>query len=397
MNMKKKLDRKYMQISLYVIATCIAIYVLSLVAKNAPVILSGLMVKLGQFYRIIKPIVFGFIFAYILNGVVNFFEVKLKKLKPFRKKQSTRGLAVLVTFVLVALFFGFLITLVVYSVTDQIRLANFDDIIVLINGYSSSIKEFVEMLTEKLNSLNIQSAEIKQIIGNVSSVLMNAASNFINGAAGSVSSITSVLGTFFFSVIICIYFLIDGDMVKRNLRKISHAIFSDRFNERMKTLIEDADTVFSGYMKGQLMDAIVMMFLIGITLSIVGVKFAVIIGIIAGIGNLIPYCGPFIAYGASALVCLINGDIKKLIIAIVALLIIQGIDGNIIGPKLLSQSIEVHPLLVIISLIIGSSIGGLFGMLLAVPVGALIKVIFMRWIDHRIATKEAIRKIKASE
>ena len=134
-----------------------------------------------------------------------------------------------------------------------------------------------------------------------------------------------------------------------------------------------------------------MMILISTTLSIVGVRFAVIVGIIAGMGNLIPYCGPFIAYGASIIICLANGEFTKMIIAIVALIVIQAIDGNIIGPKLLSHSIKVHPLLVIICLIIGNSVGGLLGMLLAVPVGALIKVIFMRFIENRLAAREAAK------
>lgn len=129
------------------------------------------------------------------------------------------------------------------------------------------------------------------------------------------------------------------------------------------------------------MDAFVMMVLISIVLSVVGVKFAVVIGIFAGIGNLIPYVGPFVAYVSTALVCLLDSDWKKLVVAIILLLIVQTIDGNLIGPRLLSSSIHIHPLLVVVSLFFGSAIGGLLGMLLAVPVGALIKVLFNRMID----------------
>ncbi len=100
-----------------------------------------------------------------------------------------------------------------------------------------------------------------------------------------------------------------------------------------------------------------------------------------------PYLGPFIAYGGSAIVCLINGQYSELLIAVIALFIVQTLDGNIIQPKLLSQSIQIHPVLVIISLIFGNAIGGLLGMLLAVPVGALIKVLFVRYIDYRLEKK----------
>lgn len=288
--------------------------------------------------------------------------------------------------------FAVILSLLVYSVTDQIRVVNFDSLATLVENYANSLTKFSKMLTERLNTMNIESAEISKMVKTVSDYMMNLGTNFLSSLMNSLSNVTGIVTTIAFSSIIAIYFLIDGRMIKGVVGKVSYALFSDRANARMKRFLRDADQVFSGYMKGTLMDVGVMMVLISLTLSIVGVNFAIIIGILAGLGNLIPYCGPFIAYGLSALVCLVNGDMTKLVIAIVALIVIQFIDGNIIGPKLLSQSIEIHPLLVIICLIIGSSIGGLLGMLFAVPVGALIKVIFMRFIDSRIAKKEAKRQ-----
>ena len=112
-----------------------------------------------------------------------------------------------------------------------------------------------------------------------------------------------------------------------------------------------------------------------------GVPFAVIIGILTGIGNLIPYVGPIVAYGSTILVCLVHFDIQKLIIAVIVICIIQTIDGNVINPRLLSHSISVHPMLVIASLIVGGAAGGIVGMLLAVPVAGLMKLYFDRFIQ----------------
>jgi predicted PurR-regulated permease PerM len=78
---------------------------------------------------------------------------------------------------------------------------------------------------------------------------------------------------------------------------------------------------------------------------------------------------------------------KTLIISLIALFVIQAVDGNLIGPKLLSKSIKIHPLIIIISLIFGSALGGFLGMLLAVPVGAYLKLIFVRFINHRLEHK----------
>jgi predicted PurR-regulated permease PerM len=139
-----------------------------------------------------------------------------------------------------------------------------------------------------------------------------------------------------------------------------------------------------------------MLLLISLVLSITGVKFAIVIGICAGIGNLIPYFGPIVAYVGTTLVCLMNGDIKTLIASLIALFVIQALDGNIIGPKLLSRSIQIHPLIIIISIIFGSALGGFLGMLLAVPVGAYIKLVFVRFVDHRIEHKEEMKPAQTS-
>ena len=390
MKFTKNLNKKYLQISLYVIFTCIVIYCLSLIASSLPVICVTIYDKLGTVLQVLKPIIIGFAFAYVLDGIVSLIERKLQDIKPFSKMKSTRGLAVFITILLLIAFISLIIILLVYSITDQIRLTNFDTLGAAIKDYADSFTAFAKDVTDKLTSLNIESSGFNDVLGNIGKTIVDKATAIMTGFGGSISNITGFFSTLFFSIIITIYLLIDGKMIKGMLNKITRALFSQRANDRMKRFIQDADYVFSGYLKGTLLDVGCMMILISATLSIVGVKFAVIIGIIAGLGNLVPYFGPFIAYGASAIVCLVNGDFTKMIIAIIALAIIQAIDANIIQPKLLSHSIKVHPLLVIICLIIGSSIGGLLGMLFAVPVGALIKLIFMRFIDNRLAMKEAI-------
>lgn len=87
-------------------------------------------------------------------------------------------------------------------------------------------------------------------------------------------------------------------------------------------------------------------------------------------------------YISTIIACLIDGDLKKLVIGVIVILIVQAVDGNIVNPKLLSKSISIHPMLVIASLIIGSAIGGIGGMLLAVPIGAFIKTNFERLISY---------------
>lgn len=388
MNWKEKFNKKYAQISLYVIITCVIIYCLSLIADNAPLLIGKFMNCIGWVLQVIKPVILGFVFAFLMDPVVSLFERKFRKARVLKKLKRPRTLAAVLSVALLFTAVVGLISMLVYSVTRQLRLANFDDIIRLGNVFIDSLNAFIDSVKDKMSDLDIQSEEIEKYLQTATEYIMSALLNFANATVNSLKNISGYLTTIIFSFIIGFYFMIDGRMFMEYIRKVWKALFSDRFNKKTVSIIHDLDHVFSGYIRGQLTDAFVMMILISLTLSITGVKFAVVIGIFAGIGNLIPYFGPIVAYISTTIVCLINGDTKTLFVSILALAVIQFVDGNFIGPKLLSRSIKIHPLIIIISLIFGSAIGGFLGMLLAVPVGAYVKLIFVRYIDRRASRKE---------
>ena len=157
--------------------------------------------------------------------------------------------------------------------------------------------------------------------------------------------------------------------------------------EKLRRFFIDADRVFAGYLRGQIIDGTIMAVLVSVSLSVLQVRYAVVIGVLTGFGNLIPYVGPFIAYGLTALVCLVYGDFTKLLPALIALFVIQTVDGNVINPRLLSQNIDVHPLLVIIALIIGGSLGGFLGIFLAAPVASLIKLELDKFMERKVSMR----------
>ncbi len=388
MNWRDKFNRKYAQISLYVIITCVIIYCLSLIADNAPLLARKFMNGIGWILRVIKPVILGYVFAYLMDPVVSLFERKIRKTKILKKIKRPRTISAVLSVALLFIAIVGLITMLVYSVTRQLRLANFDDIIRLGEEFLDSFEGFYNSIKSKLGNLEIRSEELEEYVKDATEYIMSSLLNFVKGTVNSLTNISSYLTTIIFSFIIGFYFMIDGRMFMEYVRRVWKALFPESFNKKTVSVIRDLDQVFSGYIRGQLTDAFVMMILISLTLSITGVNFAIVIGILAGIGNLIPYFGPIIAYIGTTVVCLINGETRVLFVSILALAVIQFIDGNMIGPKLLSRSIKIHPLVIIISLIFGSAIGGFLGMLLAVPVGAYVKLVFVRFIDNRMAKKE---------
>jgi len=399
MKWKDKLNTKYMQISLYVIITVVIIYSLSLILKNAPIITREIVEKLKWIIGVIKPVILGFVFAYLMDPVVKFFEGKYRKLKNvklFRKIVAPRTWAAFTSVLLLVIAVAGLISLLVFTVTNQLRLANLDDIVKLSEEYANSFKEFYNSILNKLIELDIQSQEFQQYVNSATTYILNVLKGFADSTLIGITNISGYLTTIIFSFIIGFYFMIDGRMFMSYISKVSKALFSENANKKILGTMQDLDKVFSGYIRGQLTDAFVMMLLISIVLSITGVKFAIVIGILAGIGNLIPYFGPIVAYISTTIICLMNGDMKTWIISLIALFIIQALDGNLIGPKLLSKSIQIHPLIIIISLIFGSALGGFMGMLLAVPVGAYVKLIIVRFVDYRLERKEEVKPVETS-
>lgn len=378
--LKSIFDKRYAKISLYVIITAVIINGLNRVADDAPTIIGWIWLRISWLMGVLKPVVLGFILAYLTNPVIKFFEKRLQKVKILQKK--ARGISVIITLLIIIAAIVGIISTLVFSVTDQVKLANWDDALNALKLMINSITDFSNSVLEKLESMDINSTQIAEAISTAADQLFEVILNGFNGVFSSLQNVSGYFTTIAFGVIIGIYFMLDGKMITTYLNRVTKAIFSEHANARIHEFLNDLHSVFSGYLQGQLSDVLFMMIAISITLSITGVKFGVMIGILAGLGNLIPYCGPFIAYGLTALVCLVNGQYNTLIISVIALFIIQAIDGNFIGPKLLSRSIQIHPLLVIVFLIFGSAIGGLAGMLLAVPVGGFIKVLFNKWLER---------------
>jgi predicted PurR-regulated permease PerM len=388
---------RYTRISIYVIVTVLIIYVLMRLLDH----FGDLMILIAQGLHwlgvIFKPLAAGFALAYLLYPAADFFERKIDALKKrLRRKKnenlpikSSRGLAVAITWLIVAAIVFIGLSLVVSTITSELKVLNLSDLDTLTVGFANTLKQLAANITSVLNQLNISSAQVEKTIQSFGTTLSDSIQNMASNLLANVSNVTHFFSTLLFAIIFGIYFMLDGEGLKKYWGRAFRAFAGPKVTKYTKEFIADADRVFSGYVRGQLMDALFMAVVVSISLSIIGIKYAVIIGILTGIGNLIPYVGPFVAYGSTALVCLLNWNLEKFIVAICVLFIIQTIDGNVINPKFLSHTIHIHPVLVIVSLLIGSKIGGLIGMLVAVPCGGLAKVYFEKLINYRMKRKSA--------
>ena len=338
--------------------------------------------------QVISPLLLGFAIAYLLSPICHFFERILSKNALLSKKQSLcQNISILMTFLLLILGVVFLGSLLLSTLTKSIQVLRFEDLFQGIEDFASTIEKFYSDLYVRLGNLPIGGEDAKEAVQLLLQKAVVFFQNMGNSVFSSLGSLAGALSTMVFGIIFSLYFLADGQKILSYWARIFRLLFGERRLEKLRRFFIDADRVFAGYLRGQIIDGTIMAVLVSVSLSVLQVRYAIVIGVLTGFGNLIPYVGPFIAYGLTALVCLVYGDFTKLLPALIALFVIQTIDGNVINPRLLSQNIDLHPLVVIIALIIGGSLGGFLGIFLAAPVASLIKLELDKFMERKVSMR----------
>lgn len=384
---KKKLkdripnNHHYSVISFYVVITFIIIFILTRIGDNLDHIAMAVGAGLHWLGVILVPLALGFALAYLFAPVVRFFQKRIAKIPLYRKhNRSGLGTSVAVTFLLVAAGVALSLTFLISAFTHEMTMVSFDSITGFVKELSNSLNDVYSQLQDSLRQLDISSDALENVVQTVSAWAGGIAARAGQSVSNALGHVTGFLANGLFAVIFAIYFSLDAEGLKKYWKRVLRSLIPEKGYGVLATITRDADRVFSGYIRGQLIDALFMAVAMSIALLLVNVKFAVIIGLLTGFGNLIPYVGPIVAYGGTILSGFLSQDLEKTIISIVVVFILQTIDGNVINPRLLSNQVQLHPMLVIIALLIGSKVGGLSGMILAVPVAALLKVWFDRWV-----------------
>ena len=229
----------------------------------------------------------------------------------------------------------------------------------------------------KSNETNIQNINIKQYF-NLDMI--------VQYAIGAVNAVTSIFDIFV-AVIVSVYILSERDEILGFLKKFACAIFKDRTYKNIDKYFNNSNEIFFKFIASQFLDAIVVGILVTIAMTIMGIKYAPLLGFFIGLFNMIPYVGAIIAVAISAVITLITGGLTQAIWMLIVVIILQQIDANIINPKIVGQSLKVSPLLVIFAITVGGAYFGMLGMFLAVPVSAVVRILVEDYVDFKLAEK----------
>lgn len=381
-------DWKYIKICLYVVFTAALLYIVYLIIGNFDKVLGGMSNVIDNVVSAFSPLIVGLIIAYLLSPLVDFINSKVVSrfsfstssdpIKLEKQLGRRRTVSILITFLLIFLIICVIIYAFAFLIVGDLVFTSLQNMIQDIIDYFSKYESQFKSWTAAIPNSGIED-QLQSYANDIISWLSNNFStkgiiSFISGLSGSL--INLVLG-----MVVSIYLLKDRDFFLRLWRKTLHLLLPMKANAVVTETLADINTVVSQFLRGQLLDALIIAVLSSIGLSLIGLDFALFIGCFAGMCNIIPYFGPIISMVPAGLVGLLTGGPNQALFAILVLIVIQQIDSNIIYPRVVGSSTGLHPLFVLVSVTVGSYCGGILGMILAVPTAAIIKVFIMKKLD----------------
>ncbi len=328
----------------------------------------------GVVMRAFKPFLIAFIIAYILNMPAKRLQKLLSKIKNSFVQKHVFGISIVIiylsAFVLLVMILRMLIPALYRNIMDLYNNAP---------RYISAIENYIADF-EIAKRLNLTNIDLLQHIEKLfSSIDMAQLGKYAQG----VFSVTSSLFDIFVAIIASIYMLLDKERLQRNAVRILEAFFKQKTVNSVMTYIKRINDIFTNYIYSRLACSVIMAVICSLALMLLKVRYALILGLFIGAMDMIPYFGSIISCIVSIGVTIITGGIWKGVWTAIVLLVLQQIDGNILGPKIMGQTLEIRPLWIIFAVSVGGALFGFIGMLISVPVVAIVRVVASEYISAR--------------
>lgn len=331
-----------------------------------------------NFLDVLMPFIVGLLIAYLLYIPCRKIESIYKKSKKLKFiKKRARGLSILTVYIIVLIILiiaiNYLLPIVSSSIIDLV----------------SNIQVYYNSLITNIDNLPDDSILKNEIVLDVIESIKNIdLKQFVNmdklaEYAKGVINVAGKIFDFFVAIIVSVYLLLERKQILEFIKKLGKAIFKERTYNNFGKYFDRTNNIFFNFLAGQLLDGIVIAIITSIAMSIMGVKYAVLLGVMIGVFNLIPYFGAIIAVILATLITLLTGGFWQALVMVIVVTILQQIDANIINPKILGNSLKISPLLVIFAVSLGGAYFGFWGMFLSVPVIAVLKLLITDFIEYK--------------
>ena len=304
--------------------------------------------------EVLDPLIFGFLFAILLLPIANFLE---KKLRLPRALSSLASILLLIAF----------ISGILYLVGSQI------------SGLASDWPQLKSQVNQSFNDLSgwaqhafhINASKEMGYVNDTTKKLVASGGNVLGATFGAISS----LMLFYVFILIFTFFIL---LYRRLLLHFVVWVFSEEHAATVHDIVSNIQSILRQYILGLLLEMIVVASIACAAFWIIGVKYAVLLGIIVGLFNLIPYLGIFTALFLSTLITFATGSVKDATLVAASVLGIHLVDSNFLLPTIVGSKVKLNALITFLGIIIGEMMWGLSGMFLSIPVMAIFKIIFDR-------------------
>ena len=377
-----QIDKKLLKYCLYSTVTVLLIYMGITILNNIGSIYILLANTVGTIITLVKPLLIALVIMYLLKPSVHSIEKFLGQKSIFKRIGTRRVVGILVVYVLVIAVFMAVISGIYIMIGGQIsNNVTIDNMTVYLTDYLKNATFSASAISDKLESLNISiPGNLDEKIAEIASYVQLYFSRSIGAMTNSIVSIGGNIASFFIAIILSIYLIQDYEYFTDLWNKIFNLLFHrGRVGHKLKEILSIVDDTFSKYLRGQLLEACIVGVLSVTVLYFIGIDYALIIGIIAGICNLIPYIGPMVGTVLAVIMALLSGQPITAVWAIIGMLVVQQVDNSLLAPKIVGNSVGLHPVFTMLAILIGGNVGGLIGMLIAVPVAASLKILLSKW------------------
>lgn len=375
--LKWRIEKKYLRIGLI----AFVVIILAIFFQYALEHESEVKEQQALFKNTMMPIMYGFVFAYLLNPILNFFEkyffapiankIWKKAGKEKNRHKFSRALGVFCTIV----FFMVILVGGLYMVIPQIYQSLVKIVTEAPNYYNkaeqwidsldpnqSEISKYILMGLDRIYSQALTYLN-ESILPNMDKIVASVTSGIVGGL--------KVLLNLILSIIISVYVMAEKEVLISVGKKLTFSLFNTKNANAVIRGVRYADQVFGGFINGKIIDSFIIGVICYLFMQIVGFEYAVLISIIVGVTNIIPYFGPFIGAIPSILILLMV-DFKQGLIFAIFVVVLQQVDGNIIGPLILGDRLKISSMWILFAILVGGGFFGVPGMILGAPCFACI-------------------------
>lgn len=341
---------------------------------------------------VLKPVIYGLAIAYLLNPIVKnvdrlLIPVLEKKLEKKKARKLARGIGVIAAILFLIALIVALCNMLIPELYKSIR-----DLIYTLPGQLSDMVDRFNHFqskdtTTRLLIQNILEQGTESIQTWLRNDLLRQTNTLMSNLTVGVISIVSELANFLIGLIVSVYVLFSKELFAAQCKKIIYAFMKTNHANMTLHLAKKSNEIFGGFIIGKIIDSAIIGVLCFIGLTLLNIPYPLLVSVIVGVTNVIPFFGPYIGAIPSALLILLE-DPRKGIYFIIFILFLQQLDGNIIGPKILGDSTGLSAFWVVFSILLGGGLFGFVGMIVGVPTFAVIYYIIMMIVNQMLEKKK---------